>query len=219
MSESSTPPGTPPGTTPTTPTTTTTQSSTTSPVLPEPPEDIREAARHAPEHWFGMVDPVWDEAEGPPPEWAVIGRWRSDEAGEIVEWQANDTYRPSPAALGWNPPTDPADHAVQRAATGYGRPEDVIDALVRSELAVLVRPDGGVVTAVTPEGTAVVPAFTAQSQVDAAGRLAYRVLSCRDAAGLLPPGHLLYLNPAGAVSLTVETQPLLDALAKDGAPV
>ncbi|AYN43217.1 type VII secretion system-associated protein [Streptomyces dangxiongensis] len=182
------------------------------PAVPEPPEDIREAARQAPDHWFGMVDPAWDEAEGPPPDWAVIGRWRSDATGEIVEWQENDTYRPSPAALGWAPPTDPADHAVQRAATGYGRPEDVVRALVGGELAVHVRPDGQVATAVTPEGTAVVPAFTAQPQVDAAGRLAYQVMPCRDVLGLLPPGHLLYLNPAGAVSLTVETQPLLDAL-------
>ncbi|WP_030737815.1 type VII secretion system-associated protein [Streptomyces sp. NRRL S-31] len=186
------------------------------PVVPEPPDDIRDAARQAPDHWFGMVDPAWDEAGGPPPDWAVIGRWRSDAAGEIVEWQENDTYRPSPAALGWAPPTDPADHAVQRAATGYGRPEDVVRALVDSELAVHVRPDGEVVTAVTPEGTAVVPAFTAQPQVDAAGRLAYRVVTCQEAVGLLPPGHQLYLNPAGAVALAVETQPLLEALAEAG---
>jgi hypothetical protein len=184
------------------------------PVMPEPPEDIREAARQAPDHWFGMVDPAWDEAEGPPPSWAVVGQWRSDATGEIVEWLDNDTYRPSPAALGWNPPTDPADHAVQRAATGYGRPEEVVRALVDSELAVFVRPDGGVVTAVTPEGTAVVPVFTAQPHVDTAGRLAYQVMPCRDVVGLLPPDHLLYLNPAGSVSLTVETQPLLDALSE-----
>jgi hypothetical protein len=190
--------------------------SSAAPAMPEPPEDIREAARQAADHWFGMVDPAWDEAEGPPPGWAVIGRWRSDATGEIVEWQENDSYRPSPAALGWAPPTDPADHAVQRAATGYGRAEDVVHALVGSELAVHVRPDGGVVTAVTPEGTAVVPAFTSQPQVDAAGRLAYEVMSCRDVVGLLPPGHLLYLNPAGAVALTVETQPLLDALSAAG---
>ncbi|MEU8472557.1 type VII secretion system-associated protein [Streptomyces sp. NPDC029006] len=189
------------------------------PALPEPPEDIREAARQAPDHWLGMVDPAWEETEGPPPGWAVIGRWRSDATGEIVEWQENDTYRPSPAALGWAPPTDPTDHAVQRAATGYGRPEEVVRALAGSELAVLVRPDGAVVTTVTPEGTPVLPAFTAQPQVDAAGRLAYQVLPCRDVVALLPPDHLLYLNPAGAVSLAVETQPLLDALARPGEPV
>ncbi|GAB1340296.1 hypothetical protein ACE1SV_68860 [Streptomyces sp. E-15] len=186
------------------------------PVVPEPPDDIRDAARQAPDHWFGMVDPAWDEAGGPPPDWAVIGRWRSDAAGEIVEWQENDAYRPSPAALGWAPPTDPTDDAVQRAATGYGRPEDVIRALVGSEVAVHVRPDGEVVTSVTPEGIAVVPAFTAQPQLDAAGPLAYRVLPCQEAVGLLPPGHLLYLNPAGSVAFALETQPLLDALADAG---
>ncbi|MEK8171950.1 hypothetical protein NKH77_29005 [Streptomyces sp. M19] len=46
-------------------------------------------------HWIGDTD---DE---PPPVWAVLGRWRSDAHGEIVEWEENPDYRPSPAALGW----------------------------------------------------------------------------------------------------------------------
>ncbi|GHB68344.1 hypothetical protein GCM10010377_68950 [Streptomyces viridiviolaceus] len=179
-------------------------------VMPEPPEDVREAARHAPDHWFGLVDPAW--REGSPPAWAVLGQWRSDTSGEIVAWQPNDDYRPSPAALGWDPPTDPVDDAVQRAATGYARAEEVTRALAEAELAVLARSDGGLVTAATPDGTAVVPVFTAQPHLETAGMLAYEVVPCADLVDRLPVGHMLYLNPGGAAPMTVRTEPLLAIL-------
>ena len=92
--------------------------------LPPVPDDIREAARLAPDHWLGVVDPMW-YGEGKPPEWAMTGRWRSGLDGEIVEWEDNPDYRPSPRALGWPP-------LAARVLAGLGRelrrPRSCVDA-------------------------------------------------------------------------------------------
>jgi hypothetical protein len=39
-------------------------------------------------------------------------------------------------------------------------------------------------------------------------------MSCRDLVSRLPAEHQLYLNPAGSVPMTVQTAPLLAALAE-----
>lgn len=179
--------------------------------MPEPPEDILQAARLAPGHWFNMVDPTWS-GDHAPPEWAVVGRWRSDADGEIVEWEHNDSYRPSPRALGMPEPTDPVDAAVQLAASGYGPAEDVPAALATIELAVLVQADGTPVSAASPDGTAVVPVFTSQTHMDAAGRLAFEVVPVAALVDRLPENHQLYLNPSAAVAMRVEPEPLREAI-------
>jgi hypothetical protein len=55
-----------------------------------------------------------------PPEFAVVGQWRSDDDGEVVKWQANEDCVPSPGARGRPEPTDDVDRVIQLAATGYG---------------------------------------------------------------------------------------------------
>ncbi|MCX4428678.1 type VII secretion system-associated protein (plasmid) [Streptomyces mirabilis] len=184
--------------------------------MPPVPDEIREAARLAPDHWLGMVDPTW-RGEGSPPAWAIVGQWRSGLDGEIVEWQDNEEYRPSPKALGWPEPTDAVDAAVQLAATGYGPGEDVTRALAGlSEAAVFVTPDGDPLRATAPDGeTPVVPLFTSPVYLHTSGRLAFELMSVSDVLDRLPEGHLLYLNPSAPVSMTVETDRLREALAGD----
>ncbi|MFH9611277.1 type VII secretion system-associated protein [Streptomyces sp. NPDC017448] len=190
--------------------------------MPPVPDDIRAAARTAPDHWFGTVDPAW-RGEGEPPLWAVIGQWRSDAHGEIVEWQRNEDYRPSPGMLGWPEPTDDVDAAAQLAATGYGPVENVALAAVAAELAVLTAPDGGAVSACTPEGDPVVPVFTSPEHLRRAGALAHRVLPLAEAFALVPEGQDLYLNPTGPVALRLSADDLsravdaLEAAAESGA--
>jgi hypothetical protein len=97
--------------------------------MPPVPDSVREAARMAPDHWLGMVDPAWNGEDELPP-WAMIGQWRE-----------NEDYRPSPSALGWPKPTDDVDAAMQLAATGYGPGEAVTDALAAlPEVAVFIPP-------------------------------------------------------------------------------
>ncbi|MEU2083054.1 type VII secretion system-associated protein [Streptomyces albus] len=181
--------------------------------MPPVPEEIREAGRLAPDHWLGMVDPTW-QGEGPPPAWALVGQWRSSPEGEIVEWQDNEEYQPSPKALGWPEPADDVDAAVQLAATGYGPGEDVTKALAAlDEVAVFVTPNGDPLPATAPDGeTAVVPVFTSPVYLHTSGRLAFALHPVRKVLEQLPEGHLIYLNPSAPVSMTVETEALREAL-------
>ncbi|MFK4106432.1 type VII secretion system-associated protein [Streptomyces sp. NPDC019531] len=179
--------------------------------MPPVPDEIREAGRLAPDHWLGMVDPSWT-GEGTPPEWAMVGRWRSGLDGEIEEWQDNEDYRPSPRALGWPEPADDVDAAVQLAATGYGSGEDVVKALAHHEVAVFVKPGGGPLSATTPDDTSVVPVFTSPVYLHTAGRLAFELLKVPDLLDQVPEGHLLYLNPSGPVSMTVELDVLREEI-------
>ncbi|WP_345747506.1 type VII secretion system-associated protein [Streptomyces sp. ODS28] len=177
--------------------------------MPPVPDEIREAGRLAPDHWLGMVDPTW-QGEGRPPAWALVGQWRSSPEGEIVEWQDNEEYRPSPRALGWPEPLDEVDAAVQLAATGYGPGEDVTGALAATEeVAVFVTPDGSPLAATAPdEETPVVPVFTSPAYLHTSGRLAFALHPVRALLERLPEGHLIYLNPSAPVSMTVDTDEL-----------
>nr|WP_244883717.1 type VII secretion system-associated protein [Streptomyces zhihengii] len=178
---------------------------------PEPPADTVEAARLAPESWIGMVDPAW-KGSGAPPEWAVVGWWRSGSSGKVEEWQENRAYKASPQALGFPEPTDPVDAAVQLASTGYGPAEDVHRRLAAAEVAVLIEFDGAPVLGTAPNNSPVLPVYTSPKHVEAAGRLQFDVRPVTDLVQQLPLGHQLYINPTGPVSMLVETEALLTEL-------
>ncbi|MCT9084363.1 type VII secretion system-associated protein [Streptomyces fulvoviolaceus] len=175
------------------------------PPPPEPPEEIVKAARLAPDHWISAIDPGW-HGEGVPPDFAVVGRWRSGAGGEIEGWEDNDAYRPSPETLGWPEPTDAVDAALQLAVTGYGPPEDVADALADAEVAVLTLPDGSPVTATATDGTPVVPVFTSAAHLDLFGGFASARRTTADLFPQLPPGHRLYVNPSSPAGAVLEVR-------------
>lgn len=181
----------------------------------EVPAEIREAARTAPDHWFGMVDPAW-RGDSTPPDWAVVGRYRSDSDGEVVEWQYNDDYRPSPRANGWPDPSDAVDDAIQLAATGYGSEHDVHRLLADAEVLVLLAPGGGPAQMCRPDGAPVVPVFTSEAQLRAGGRYASRTVLVQDLVRDLAEGTQLYVNPAGAVSMSFAPE-VLEPAAEEAA--
>ncbi|WP_346656293.1 type VII secretion system-associated protein [Streptomyces griseoviridis] len=189
--------------------------------MPRPPREFVEAARLAPEHWLYLTDPAW-QGEGAPPDWAVVGQWRSDADGEIVEWQDNENYQPSPEALGWPEPADDVDAAIQLATTGYGPAEDVAAALVRAEVAVLVTASGEPVSASAPDGTPVVPIFTSPPYLHAAGRLGFERVRVPALLARLPEGHSLSINSSAPISMVMTTDGLADLTAAaaelDGEP-
>ncbi|WP_331727948.1 type VII secretion system-associated protein (plasmid) [Streptomyces coelicoflavus] len=178
---------------------------------PQVPDEIRKAAELAPDHWLGMVDPAW-AGEGVPPGWAMLGEWRSGPEGEIEEWRPNEDYRPSPRALGWPEPTDPVDEAIQLAASGYGPGDAVPRALATAEIAVLLAPGGGPLSALAPNDEAVVPAFTSPQHLHASGRFGYELMPAAQVLDKIPADHLLYLNASGAVSITVDVDALRHAV-------
>ncbi|MFD5191629.1 type VII secretion system-associated protein [Streptomyces sp. NPDC058357] len=184
--------------------------------LPPVPDHIREAAREAPDHWIGVVDPAWTDA-APPPPWAVAGEWRSGLDGDVVEWQANDDYRPSPRALGWPEPTDPVDAAVQLAVTGYGSLDDAVEALAGAEVMVLRGPDGGPLSVIGADGAPAVPVFTAVPHQPFDGALAHDRVSVADLVrGLAPDEVRLSVNPAGPARISLNARQVIDVLRPTG---
>ncbi|MDQ0988479.1 hypothetical protein QFZ71_005762 [Streptomyces sp. V2I9] len=180
---------------------------------PPPPEEFVAADRLAPDHWLYLTDPAW-RGEGPPPEWAVIGQWRSDSTGEIVAWEDNPEYRRSPEAMGWPEPADAVDRAAQLATTGYGPVEDVTAALAGAEVAVPVTADGDPVSASAPDGTAVVPVYTSPRYLQSLGQLASVTLPFRELLARVPAGHSLCLNSSAPVSMVLTAEGLADVHAE-----
>ncbi|MFC8229017.1 type VII secretion system-associated protein [Streptomyces sp. NPDC057287] len=175
---------------------------------PEIPEAVRAAARQAPGHWVGVVDPEWAE-ERTPPEWAVLGEWQSDDEGGVGEYRANPGYRPSARMLGWPEPTDPVDAAAQRAATGYGSVDAALDALAVADVTVVRGPDGGPLMAAGRNGAPVVLVFTSPAHEFMSAALHHDTLQAAELArSLSGPGTLLMVNAAAAAPLLVPADSL-----------
>jgi hypothetical protein len=195
----------------------------------EPPEDFVTAARLAPDHWLSVVDRHWDGADGDvPPAWAVLGRWRSDPRGEIVEWEENPEYRPSPDAYGWGEPTGPADEAARIVATGYDHEELLALVLADTEVAVCVDGSGAPAVTEAPDGTSAVPVFSPSPRLEADALPPHEVMPVTDLLGRLPDGsEVLFLSSSAPVAQLVTGEALRAAVSaldraaegeEDGAP-
>ncbi|MFJ8391589.1 type VII secretion system-associated protein [Streptomyces sp. NPDC094144] len=172
----------------------------------EPSEDYVRAAREAPGHWLSVVDRHWNgDEDEPPPAWARLGRWRSDENGEIVEWEENPDYRPSPDAHGWPPPVSPVDAVLQLVATGYASQELFALMLADAELAVCVDGNGGLTVTGARDGTEAVPVFSAPPRSEEAGELPpHETMFVPELLDRLPPGkEVLFLSSSAPVGQLV----------------
>ncbi|MET7747943.1 type VII secretion system-associated protein [Micromonospora sp. NPDC005367] len=169
--------------------------------IPTVTSEMRDRARRAPDSWIYAVDPAF---EGAPevPGWAVIGAFRVDERGEILdEFQRNPNYRPTPVALGFPVPANEAESALQLAATGMGGDEEVRNAL--REVSVLVPHVPGVGIAELDAGLdrPVVHAFTSDRYLpDPADWQYWERLPLRDLAASMGDRYLV-LNPGSTLEL------------------
>ncbi|MEU5023869.1 type VII secretion system-associated protein [Streptomyces milbemycinicus] len=181
----------------------------------EPPEDYVKAAKVAPNHWLSIIDRHWngDEDEAPP-SWASLGRWRSDENGEIVEWEKNTEYRPSPDAYGWAPPVSPVDAAVRLVATGYASEELFALMLADAEVAVCVDENGGLAVTDAPDGTEAVPVFSTSPELDEDRLPPHEVMLVPDLLERLPEGkEVLFLSSSAPVGQLVTVSALRESKA------
>jgi hypothetical protein len=195
-----------------TPTDPATTADATTAIDPAPPEEFVQAGKLLPDHWLYYVDPTW-RGEGQPPEWAVVGQWRTGLDGEIIEWQDNEAYKPSPDAHGWPEPADVIDAAIQLATTGYAPAEAVTRELAGAELAVLVTVDGTPLSAAKPDGTAVILAFSSPTFLHRYGELSFELIKTPALLDRLPADHSLCVNPSATVSMVVDTDALRAAVA------
>ncbi|MFD7706108.1 type VII secretion system-associated protein [Streptomyces sp. NPDC059785] len=178
---------------------------------PEIPQAVKDAARRAPGHWIGVVDPEWTE-ERTPPEWAVLGEWQSDDSGGVSEYRANPAYRPSARMLGWPEPTDPVDAAAQRAATGYGSVDDALAVLAEADVTMVRGPDGLPLMAAGRDGAPVVLVFTSAEHEFMSEALHHDRTSVRELSrSLSGSGTRLMVNAGAAAPLLVPADSLPDS--------
>ncbi|MDQ8707954.1 type VII secretion system-associated protein [Streptomyces sp. LHD-70] len=127
----------------------------------------------------------------------MLGRWRSDAHGEVVAWEANPDYRPSPADLGWAPPVTDADAAVHLAATGYGPDADVAEALAEAgTVAVRVAEDGEPTWTRAPGGALAIPVFPVSPRTPPDRLPPHVTMPLHALLDRLPPGRDVLLVPA-----------------------
>lgn len=180
---------------------------TTPPLTPA----LRAAARRRPGTWLYVIDPAFD-ADGEVPPHGVVGAWWVDRRGRIAgEFRHNPDYRPSPRALELEPPADPLDDLLQRAATGHASEADLVAALLDAELLVFARDDqpGRLFSVEGPEGRRLLQAFTSKERLPAGWSRWEKATGRGLAPGLA--GHDLELNPGGPVSVRIPGEALIAA--------
>lgn len=185
-------------------------------------EAMRASARANPNSWLYVRDPAFtDSADAP--QWAVIGAYPVDSTGEIEpRFAPNDTYRPSPRALGWPEPTTQLEWIIQLAKAGHHPAADLPASVLGASLLVYDPGDGtwnGTQLIVLPDiqsDRLVVPACTSADHVPSDWPGYAQMRGC-DIVPLLR-GYPLAINPEGPVSAILPAELLTDCAYRHGGP-
>jgi hypothetical protein len=172
-------------------------------VAPPVTAAMRASARANPNSWLYVLDPEFaDMADAP--QWAVVGAYPVNRAGEVEDrFAANDTYRPSPLALGWPTPLTPLERIIQLAKAGHRPVSGVPLAVLDTTLLAYDPGDGtwdGTELVVLPAGHSgrlVVPACTSVEHVPSDWP-AWQAMRGDEIVPLLR-GYPLAINPDGPV--------------------
>ncbi|HEX5406504.1 MAG TPA: type VII secretion system-associated protein [Pseudonocardiaceae bacterium] len=185
---------------------------------PEVTDDMRASARANPNTWLYVLDPAFVGAADVP-QWAIVGAYPVNADGQIEDrFAPNDTYRPSPTALGWPAPLTELEKLIQLAKAGHRPVTDLPAAVLDATLLVFDPGDGtwqGTPLIALPDGQTgrlVVPACTSPEHVPS-DWLAWRAMRGDEIVPLLR-GYPLAINPDGPVSAILPAE-LLTESAKD----
>lgn len=184
--------------------------STSDPRVPPVTEAIREQARRAPNSWIYSVDGAYDP-QGAVPPYAIVGAWPVDERGRLGSFVSNTDYRPSPAALRLDAPTDSVDAALQLAATGHRPDSDVAAALAQAPVYLPADAAGEPIAYRSDDGTEFVAVFTDPSKAPATAAQLLSV-DIRTVVGVLPDDTTVTLNPGSQVAASLTSAELRNAL-------
>jgi hypothetical protein len=166
---------------------------------------MREQARRSPGTWIYSIDPAYDP-DGAVPGYGILGAWPVDAAGEPGTFLPNPDYRPSPAQLALDAPTDPVEAAMQRAGTGHGSADQVVESLAGRTVYVPADADGELIAYRDEAGDYVVLLTDpAQALPTIAQLLPVEFSALLDR---LPAGTALWINPGSAVSMGVTSTQL-----------
>lgn len=172
---------------------------------------LRAEARANPGAWVYAIDPEFAGAGGVPPQ-GIVGAWRSDENGELVEeFTPNPRYVPSPLARGWAVPATKLERVLQLVLAGHAPGAQLEQEFAAADIVVFSRPEGGIFVAPAQDGGRLAYAFTDVEKATAAGHSEHDVLSGIQLAEALPGDVRIALNPGSAVSAIIDPADLLRA--------
>jgi hypothetical protein len=191
-----------------------------SPDGPPITDDMRASARTNPNSWLYVLDPAFVgtgvTAPKDVPQWAIVGAYPVNQFGEVEDrFAPNDTYRPSPLALGWPQPRSQLERIIQLAKSGHRPAAELPGSVLDASLLVYDPGDGtwdGTELIVLPDGPTgrlVVPACTSAEHVppDWPG---WRSMRGAEMVPLLR-GYPLAINPDGPVSAILPFELLAEA--------
>jgi hypothetical protein len=189
----------------------------TSPAAGPPPitDAMRASALANPNSWLYVIDPAFtDDADAP--QWAVVGAYPVNGNGVIENrFAANDTYRPSPRALGWPEPVTPLERTIQLAKAGHRPVAELPDSVLDATLLVYDPADGtwdGMTLIAAPDphsGRMVIPACTSAEHVPVTWP-GWRSVRGSDLIPLLR-GLPLAINPDAAISAILPAELLTES--------
>jgi hypothetical protein len=181
---------------------------------------MRASARTNPNSWLYVLDPAF-VGTADAPQWAVVGAYPVNCHGEIENrFAPNDTYRPSPRALGWPEPLTDLERDIQLAKAGHRAASDLPAMVLAATVLVYDPGDGtwdGTQLIVLPDpgsGRLVVPACTSVEHVPDDWP-AWSAMRGADMVPLLR-GYPLAIDPDGPVSAILPADLLIDVLDDDG---
>lgn len=190
--------------------------------IPPITEGMRESALRNPNSWLYVIDPAFDP-NAEVPAWGIVGAYPVNAYGEIESrFAANDTYRPSPRALGWPEPTTQLERMIQLAKAGHRLAQELPAAVLDATLLVYQSrddrydPNGLLAFPDRHSGRLVVPACTSVDHVpsDWPG---WRSVRGRDLLGALGDCPLA-INADGPISAIIPAELLREfAFARESA--
>ena len=184
--------------------------------IPPITDSMRESALSNPNSWLYVIDPAFDP-NSEVPTWGIVGAYPVNAYGQIESrFAANDTYRPSPRALGWPEPTTQLELMIQLAKAGHRPARELPAAVLDATLFVYQArdgrydPDGLLAFPDRYTGRLVVPACTSVDHVPAdwPGWRAVRGRDLVEGLGECP----LAINADGPISAIIPAE-LLRAFA------
>ncbi|WP_246361310.1 type VII secretion system-associated protein [Haloechinothrix aidingensis] len=181
------------------------------PATPPITEAMRAHARANPNTWLNVIDEAFDPDDAVP-SWAVVGSYPVDSDGEVGQtFHPNESYRPSPKALGYPEPQSELEELMQLVDAQHRSASELPPLVLRSTLYVYaMAPQQDHLTGFYDRtGRVVVPAYTSREMIPADWPGA-RMVTGRQ---LLPflAGHPLAINPHEAVTAVIPARQLQSA--------
>ncbi|WP_020136852.1 type VII secretion system-associated protein [Streptomyces sp. 351MFTsu5.1] len=175
-------------------------------LTPEATEGMRRAARRQRGRMLFAVDPGHSPYEDVP-QHGMLGGWLIDANGQLGDFHFNPTYEPTRRAMGFSPPENEVERALQAFRARRGTPEALLHAFRGADLLVSVEADGNQLRfRQDRDGERVLDVFTGNQYLPNDGRKLRTMNGGELAKGLY--GCYVYINYGSVPDLRIPASDL-----------